>query len=405
VANEALTKLKIDRSGGEGDKMRFEPESRSGVSRVLWALALAIAAGAYYWQRDESVEVKTFAVATAYPSQTITLFNATGYVAPQSKADVASKAAGRLEKLEVEEGMRVDRNQVLARIENRDLVAGMNQALANLEVARANVKTAEVELHVSNLSLGRATSLLSKKFSSQDTVDQETGRRDKALAALNSARAAVGAAEAAYRAAEIAVDYTLIRAPFDGVILKKNADVGDVLSPFSPASQSKGAVFSMADMNTLEVEADVSESSLLQVKLDQPCEIQLDALPEMRLRGMVKHIVPTVDRTKATVMVKVAFADKDERILPDMSAKVAFLSRELKESERTPVTVVKAAAIVGGHAFLAKDGVAKRVEVETGEKIDEMLVVRKGLAVGDEAILSPPEDLVDGAKIRLAAAK
>lgn len=403
MANEALTKLKIDRAGDDSNKMFFEPESHSSLSRIAWVLVIAIAAGVYYWRRDDSVEVKTAAVATAFPSQSVTLFNATGYVAAQTKADVASKASGRLERLEVEEGMKVGKDQVLARIENKDLVANMNQALANLEVARANVKTAEAELHVSNLALSRSQSLLTKKFSSQDTVDENLGRRDKAMAALNGARAAVGAADAAYRAAEIAVDYTLIRAPFDGVILKKNADVGDVLSPFSPASQSKGAVFSMADMNTLEVEADVSESSLNQVKLDQPCEIQLDALPEARLRGLVKHIVPTVDRTKATVMVKVGFVDKDPRILPDMSAKVAFLSRELEDDERAPVTVVKAAAVMAGYAFVAKDGIARRVAVETSGKIDDMLVVRKGLAVGDEAILTPSEDLFDGAKIRPAA--
>ena len=168
---------------------------------------------------------------------------------------------------------------------------------------------------------------------SQASHDEVLGRYDRAQAAVNSAQAAVRAAEANRRAAEVAVEQTVIRAPFDGVVLTKNANVGDTITPFSSALDTKGAVVTMADMSTLEVEADVSESNLEKVHVDQPCMIELDALPSVRFEGYVSRMVPTVDRTKATVMTKIRFRELDPRILPDMSAKVAFLSRPLSAAE------------------------------------------------------------------------
>ena len=163
----------------------------------------------------------------------------------------------------------------------------------------------------------------------QAALDAAKMRADRAVAGIASAKAAIAVAEANARNAQVAVDYTLIRAPFDGVIVSKAANVGDMVTPFSSAVDSKGAVVSMADMSTLEVEADVSESSLAKVSVGQPCEITLDALPDTRFRGRISRMVPTVDRAKATVMTKVRFDAIDPRILPDMSAKVSFLTQEV----------------------------------------------------------------------------
>lgn len=367
-------------------------------------VAVALAAALYFFGQASTPKLAVAKVAQIYPSQALALLNATGYVVPQTKADVASKATGRLEKLEVREGMMVKKDQVLARIENQDLVASMNQARANVDVARTNLARAEAEQREAALNLNRARMLLPKKFISQGAYDGYVARHDTSVALVNNAKAAIVAAQAAYRAAQMAVDYTLIRAPFDGIILSKHANIGDVLAPLSPATQSKGAVVSMADMSTLQVEADVSESSLLQVHVGQPCEIQLDALPDVRLRGAVNRIVPTVDRAKATVMVKVDFLDKDSRILPDMSAKVAFLSRELGAEERKPVNAVPPAAIVEreGHpaAFLVQGERVKLIAVETAGRIGELTVVKRGLESGDRVVLHPPERLADGAEIR-----
>lgn len=364
---------------------------------------------AYSKVSSKPQEVSVASISSVYPSQTLSLLNATGYVVPQIKADVASKAAGRLESLEVREGQRVVKDQVLAHIESRDLVATMNQAQANIDVAKTNLKKAEAELRIATLTMQRSQSMLDRKYVSRQDLDTHVAEYDKAIAGVNSARAAIGAAEANYRGAQLAVEYSLIRAPFDGVILKKNADVGDVISPFSPASSSKGSVVSMADLDSLEVEADVSESSLLQVKPGQACEIQLDALPDTRFRGVVRRIVPTVDRTKATVMVKVGFVDKDPRILPDMSAKVSFLRRDLAEKEHTPVTAMPVSALVnrGGHdvAFLVHGDTAKAVEVETVGKLGDLLVVGRGLKPGDQVVLSPANSLSDGTIVHIAQAK
>ncbi|HYY15576.1 MAG TPA: efflux RND transporter periplasmic adaptor subunit, partial [Gammaproteobacteria bacterium] len=214
------------------------------------------------------------------------------------------------------------------------------------------------------------------------------------------------AAQAAYGAAKTAVEYTLIRAPFAGVILSKHVDIGDVLAPFSSTVQSKGAVVSMADLDTLEVEADVSESNLLKIHLGQACEIQLDALPDQRFRSRVNRIVPTVDRTKATVLVKVRFVDRDSRILPDMSAKVAFLSRELAPDQQQPVTVVQPSALVSRRqqatVFLVRGDRVHETPVEAGEQLGDRTVIDRGLKPGDEVVLSPPEKLKDGARIKPA---
>ena len=186
-------------------------------------------------------------------------------------------------------------------------------------------------------------------------------------------RPALGAAEAGRRSAEVSVEQTVIRAPFDGVVLTKNANVGDTITPFSSALDTKGAVVTMADMGTLEVEADVSESNLQKVKVGQPCEIELDAIPDARFQGQVSRLVPTVDRSKATVMTKISFRELDPRILPDMSAKVAFLTEELPAGQRMPSPAVNAAAVVerGGRtvAYVVRDAKAYEVPVQTGRRL------------------------------------
>ncbi len=378
----------------------------------MWRLTVSLillASIIYYFGGFISrVPVETGAVTSVYPSQAFTLLNATGYVVPQTKADVASKATGRLLRLDVEEGSRVRSGQVLAELENRDVIASMHQAAATIEVAKSRLKSAAAEWKDAARALRRAKALLRKRFVSQEFYDAAVARHDKAAAAVASAKADIRAAEAAYRGAEVAVEYTLIRAPFDGVILGKNADVGDIVAPFSSAIASKGAVVSMADMDTLEVEADVAESNLTQISREQPCEIQLDALPDRRFRGSVHQIVPTVDKTKATVLVKVRFIDRDSRILPDMSAKVAFLSQPVTPELQKPVTAVPPAAIVSREgaevAFVIDGERVREVPVETRGTIGDLAVIGKGLNPGDKVVLNPSQRLGDGSRIKLPAA-
>jgi RND family efflux transporter MFP subunit len=405
VKPEDLTRLRIQRPAVADTASPLKAGHKPWLRYLLWALVLLGAFLAYVGLKEAAVDVEVGTVSNLFPSQAFTLLNASGYVVPQTRADVASKATGRLEKLEVEEGSVVKAGQILARIENRDMTATMNQAAANVQVARTHRQKAEAELRESTLALNRAKTLAAKKFVSPEAVDTEIARHAKAVAAVDSAKAEIAAAEAAYEGAQVALEYTLIRAPFDGVVLSKHADVGDILAPFSSTTQSKGSVVSMADLSTLKVEADVSEASLSKVHLDQPCVIQLDALPDVRYRGAVDQIVPTVDRTKATVMVKVRFLDRDERILPDMSAKVAFLSKEIPPGREQPVIAAPASAVAhrdgGATVFRVEGPRARRVAVETGERLGDFVVVKAGLQPGDQVVLRPSPELRDGSPIRL----
>ena len=236
-----------------------------------------------------------------------------------------------------------------------------------MRAARANLEQMLAEERDALAQLKRNQDLLAKGFVSAASVDTARARAERATAGAASARAAIGAAEAGARNAQVAVDYTVIRAPFDGVVLTKSANVGDMVTPFSSAADSKGAVVTMADMTTLEVEADVSESSLSKVKVGQPAEIQLDALPDARFRGRISRMVPTVDRAKATVMTKVQFDSIDPRVLPEMSAKVTFLSQEVSPEQQKSLLAVAADAIVTRDGqpvvFVLRDGRAIEVPV------------------------------------------
>ena len=405
MAGEDLSKLRIDRSGAGA--ATGAPKQRRKLK--LWAvIAVLVALGLYYvFGYRAATPVEAMVVTTAYPSQAFTVLNATGYVVAQRKAAVASKATGRLEWLGVREGSQVKENEILARLENKDVTATMEQAAANIKLAQANLEQGQAELTDAMHALDRSRDLLAKNFVSQAAHDTVVARYEKAKAAISGYKAALAVAQAAHRATQVAVDQTLIRAPFDGVVLTKNANVGDVITPFSSATGSQAAVVTMADMSTLEVEADVSESSLAKVSVDQPCEIQLDALPDLRFRGVVHRLVPTVDRAKATVMVKIGFVDRDPRILPEMSAKVAFLSQEVPADQRSARTVVQPGSIVDRNGrsvvYVIRDNRVSAVEIQTAGRIGEMIEVVKGVAPGDRIVLKPTDKLRDGGPVSLSA--
>jgi len=385
------------------------PSARPRRDRRRWAwaiagvsvIAIAAAASTKY---GGPVTVETAEVTTAYPSQAMTTLNATGYVVAQHKAAVASKATGRLEWLGVVEGSKVKRGEVIARLEDRDVDAIREQAAASLQVARAKLEEGRVDLLDAQRNFERSQALLARKFISEAAHDAAVAHYNKSRATVKSLVASVAAAGANLKAAELALDQTAIRAPFEGVVLTKHANVGDNITPFSNALDTKGAVVTIADMGTLEVEADVSESSLRQAKIGQHVEIQLDAMPDRRFPGVVNRIVPTVDRAKATVLVKVKFLESDEGVLPDMSAKIAFLSRELSAAEREPLIVAPAAAVVerGGVKviYVATDGRARETVVETGRALGELLELR-GVEVGRKVVLKPLDQIADGVALRV----
>jgi RND family efflux transporter MFP subunit len=403
MTDQDLSKLTIDKS-----KTAFRARRGKKAFYLILAVLALVAAGYFYRTGffTPPVQVQLANVTQVYPSQAYAVLTASGYVVPQRKSALASKVTGRLVWLGVEEGSRVRKGEVVARLESQDVEAAKAQAAANLETARFNLENAKAELADATLNLDRNRELIEKNFIARGEYDTAVARHKKAVAAAKAAEAVIRSNEAALEAAAIQLEYTLIRAPFDAVVLTKNADIGDIVTPFSAAADSKSAVVTIADMESLQVQADVSESSLGRVKIGQPCEIQLDALPARRLRGAVHMIVPTGDRSKAAVMVKIRFIDRDPRILPEMSAKVSFLSKPVSRLDQVPRTAVNQKALVGrgeGKAvFLVKGDRVYETAVTTGARIGDMVEVLIGLKAGDQVVLDPPRKLKNGARVKAA---
>jgi RND family efflux transporter MFP subunit len=403
LSEQDLSGLKIDKS-----KITPRPKQRKRfyyiitIASVIALLIILALAGVF----SPAIKVDTATASLVYPSQTFTLLNASGYVVPQRKAAVAAKVTGRIVALYVEEGSRVKKGQIIARLEADDVGAQRDQAQANVEVSRQNLEQAKAELADAKASFEREKSLLAQEFTTKASFDAAEARYRKAQAGFTGAEAGIKASSAALRGAGVALDYTMIRAPFDAIVLTKNADIGDIVTPIGAAANAKAAVVTIADMDSLQVEADVSESNLKQIKAGQPCEIQLDAVPDTRFKGVIHMIVPTADRTKATVMVKVKFLNIDSRILPEMSAKVAFLSREVSGDEQQPRLAVSQKALKARNGattvFLVKGIRVDEVKVATGPQLGDMVEIKDGLKPGEKIVISPPSKLRDGSRIKLA---
>ena len=402
MVNKDISKLKIDKS----DAIQYRRVRRK-LSLKIAAFIFAFVIGFILYRLvfNPVVEVKVSTVSQIYPSQTFTLLNASGYVVAQRKAAVASKITGRLEWLGVEEGSKVKKGQVIAKLEGEDATAARDQAIANLDNAMFNLDMTKAEMNDATLHYNRQKELLSQGVVPQSELDIAEARYKRAKAAVAAAESAINAYKAAVHFARISLRYTFIRAPFDAVVLTKNADVGDIVAPLGAAATARAAVVTIADMDSLLVEADVSESNLQKVKIGQPCEIQLDALPENRFRGMVHMIVPTADRSKASVMVKVKFLDKDDRILPEMSAKVAFLERSVTLEEQKPKTALNSNAIMMNNntrfVFLINENRVYKTPLTTGSQIGDLIEVLDGVKSGDKVVVNPPKNLRDGTRIKM----
>lgn len=399
-----LRGLRIDRSATPAGRRR---------RRVWpWVATAVVAVGAMAaWLAPRAAEVRVTSVVQSTASQQHVELTASGYVVAQRRAAVSSKAAGRLMELHVREGSPVRKGQLIARLDDSDVRAAMLAAQAGVHQAEAGVRQAEVELTNAQAELRRSQGLQAQGFISPQAVDAAQTRVNAALAARSAAQATLAQAKAQLQVQQVNADFTEIRAPFDGVVLVKNANVGDMITPMSSAAGAQGAVVTMADMSTLEVEADVSEGNLSKARPGQPVEITLDALPQARFRGRVVGIVPTVDRAKATVMTKIQFEQLDTRILPEMSAKVAFLSRPITAADQLPLLAVNPQAVVerGGRKVVLRvsgatgEETVEAVPVTPGRKLGDVVEVSGSLRSGDRVVLQPPPQLEHGARVKLAA--
>jgi len=400
MPTDDIAKLKIDKS-------RPGPAPFRAKWRAAFILLILLFIGVLLYRTVFSpvIQIETATVSLQYPSSSFTLLNASGYVVAQRKAALAAKATGRLEWLGVEEGSRVRTGEIIARLEGHDAAAARKQAAAAIGAASAQRDQAAAELQDAVRSLQRSRSLLAQGVVSQADFDAAETRESRSKAATAAAAANISVAEAALAVADVTVDYTLIRAPFDGVVLTKNADVGDIVTPLGAAANAKASVVTIADLASLRVEVDVSESSIEMIKVSQPCEILLDALPRKRFPGVVHSIVPTADRSKATVMVKVSFRENDLRILPEMSAKVAFLERQVTVAEEKPKIVVPRSAVVksAGRSmvYLLQGERVIATDVDAVELPGEMIEIRSGVKSGEKIANNPPEKLKNGSKVKL----
>jgi RND family efflux transporter MFP subunit len=419
-----LAGLRLDRSAATAGPGRGPGRRRLPWRWILAALLALGVAGVALAPRP--AEVRVSSVLQSTPAAQYAQLTASGYVVAQRRAAVASKASGRLVELNVREGTVLKKGELIARIDAADVQAAIGAALAGVRLAEAGarqagsaVQQAQVELGNAEAEHQRSLSLQAQGFVSSQALDATRRRLEAARAGLAAAQAGVASAQAAVQQAQAQLalqqvnrDFTEIRAPFDGVVLVKNANVGDIITPFSNAAGSQGAVVTMADLGTLEVEADVSESSLAKVAPAQPVEITLDALPGQRFQGQVAGIVPTVDRAKATVMTKVRFEQLDARILPEMSAKVVFLSKKPAAEELQPVLAVNPKTLQQreGKTWLLRlqrEGEHEQLEaleVRQGRSLGDLVEVSgAGLKSGDRVVLEPGPKLAAGARVTVAA--
>ncbi len=382
-----LSALRIDRSPEPSGPGRGRVFALAAAGALLLALVLG-----WTLTRGRAPVVQVgLAEATGGGSATGEGITANGYVVARTKASVSSKILGRLAWIGVTEGSRVREGEVIARLESADVQAA---AMA----ARANAASVEAQLTQAKRDLVRTQALRRDNLVSDADLEGAQTRADVLAAQLGAAKAEAALAQAN-------LENTNVRAPFAGTVLRKDAEVGEIVAPSSAGGGlTRTAIVTMADLQTLEVEVDVNEAYIAQVRNGQPARITLDAYPDTSFRGRVRQVVPTADRQKATVLVKVSILDHDPRILPEMGAKVVF-----EAGAGAPVAVAARrvlapeSAVVqtsgGAYVWVVRDGRVRRENVDVGGTRDGRVEIRQGLSGGESLVLQPPAGLADGGRV------
>lgn len=387
---------------------RERPPRRWGRWIVLLIVLAVLGTGGFYIWRQQPAMLTSFAAtevettqasvqSSGGPSAGTPILTASGYLVARRQSVVSSKIQGRLSELRVEEGSVVRGGEVIARLENSDYIAGIAKARADIEFAKANL----VELQrQAKLQEG----LYRDKVVSQDALDG-------ANAKVRIQQALVDQNEASLKMQEALLGFTDIRAPFDGIVIKKMTEVGESVAPIPPGvnvSTSSGAIVAIADMNSLEAEVDVNESNVAQLRTDQPATITVQAIPDHNYHGRLRQIIPTADRTKATVTVKVVILDKDKYLKPEMSCNVTFLEPTKKEQPNAPpqriVTISKDAVTTRNGkpvVFEVESRKVHMVPVVTGNDLNGQVIVKNGLVGSETLVSNPPQKLQDGDSIKV----
>ena len=405
-----MTELKDDLAALRIERAPMTPEG--GGRWIKWVVILVMLGGAGYagwawFTRDIPAEVEVVAVTQRAAGTQASVLNASGYVTARRRATISSKVTGKLVEVNVEEGMAVRQGQVLARLDDAAYRAGLALAQAQLEASRGAVRETEVRLADAQLTLKRRTQLAADGIVTQAEVDQAKAEVDSLVARIASSREQVNVAASQVALQQTDLDNTVIRAPFSGVAISKDAQAGEMVSPVSAGGGfTRTGISTIVDMKSLEIEVDVNESYINRVRPAQDVTAVLDAYPDFQIPARVITTVPTADRQKATVLVRIGFLDLDPRILPDMGVKVTFL-RDAGDTDvpaAQPTSLVPASAVTGDggqrHVFVVRaDNTVERRAVRTGGTDGDRLEVTAGLKPGERVVVTPPPALADGARV------
>lgn len=402
---DLLKELSINR-GADGQKKK----------RRLWPIVLVIGllliAGFVVMGMMKPTEVETAKTRSAADSGPASVLDASGYVTARRVATVSSKITGKVKDVLIEEGQSVEEGQILATLEPIDATSQQALSQSQLASARSQLAEAQAQLKLAERNLVRQRELAAKKLVAASSLDAAIAERDSRAARLVSLQRSVTVSQDQLSIANNGVDNTVIRAPFKGVIVTKAAQPGEMISPISGGGGSiRTGIGTLVDMDSLEIQVDVNEAYIGRVQPKMPVDAVLNAYPDWKIPAEVIAIIPTADRSKATVKVRIAMNSKDARIVPDMGVRVSFLeSRDPKADKPTGVWAPERAVIKKDgkdFVFVINDGIAKQIEVTLGDKRDANIMISKGLTGGETLVLGPTEKLRDGGKVveKVAAAK
>ena len=392
-------------------RIEREPLNTSGGRSVKWVVLLLIlggaGGGAWYWlNRERPVEVEVVAVTERAAGTQASVLNASGYVTARRRATVSSKVTGKVIEVNVEEGMAVREGQVLARLDDSTLQAGITLARAQLQATRLAVPEIEVRLAEARINLQRQERLMKDGLTTPSAIDQAQAEVNSLMARINSVREQINVAQSQVALQQTAIDDMVIRAPFSGVALSKDAQPGEMVSPVSAGGGfTRTGISTIVDMRSLEIEVDVNESYINRVSAGQPVTAVLDAYPDWQIPAKVIAVVPTADRQKATVLVRIGFTALDPRILPDMGVKVTFLREADASAPVTAqaMTLVPKAAVKTesgiSYVYLVQQTTVERRAIKTGGTDGDRIEVTAGLKGGDRVVISPPPELAEGVQI------
>ena len=393
---QTLDELRIDRAPAR--------KGKSPVVLIILLLILAALAAAVIWwfNRPRPAIVRTLLVQQPGSMGERTLLNASGYVAARREATVSSKVTGKVMEVLVEEGMKVEVGQVLARLDSSNVEKSLQLAEAQAESVRKTLDETKANLEQAEREFRRVTQLAENKIASPSEVDRVESEAKALKARLARQQADVSVSEREVALWKQQLDDTIIRAPFTGIVTSKNAQPGEMISPMSAGGFTRTGICTLVDMSSLEIEVDVNESFINRVQPGQPVEATLDSYPEWQIPAKVIAIIPTADRQKATVKVRVGFEKLDPRMLPDMRVKVAFQSAGEAKTAPRHMTIPKSA--VRQHdgrniVWIVRDGRVERRAVTVGVSRGEEVTIAAGLNGGEKVVIDGSDKLIDGGRV------